>query len=269
LAHQKDPGRLTALRKYYEGSDIVDVFSPSIWAGWYNGVYKYYSTAVEDAQKKYPALLHMEYGGSSHVGRHTEEPINGDGILDPDEWEERVNQIKVKNIASMGDWSENYIVDLFDWYLQYSEHAKNFTGNAQWAFKDFGTPLRPGNPIPYMNQKGLVDRAGNPKDAFYVFKSYWNDEDKFCYIESHSWTVRSGPENKSREVTVFSNCEEVELFINEVSAGRKKKDKTKFPASGLSWQIFFGEGNNKLKAIGYKDNSATATDSITVNYSYT
>ncbi len=35
---------------------------------------------------------------------------------------------------------------------------------------------RPENAIPYINQKGLVDREGNPKDAYYVFKSYWNNK---------------------------------------------------------------------------------------------
>ncbi|MGB5420132.1 glycoside hydrolase family 2 protein, partial [Algibacter sp.] len=34
-AHELDPSRKTAIRKYYEGADIVDVFSPSIWSGWY------------------------------------------------------------------------------------------------------------------------------------------------------------------------------------------------------------------------------------------
>lgn len=83
------------------------------------------------------------------------------------------NQVNIANIAQSGDNSENYMVDLFDWYLHISENHKGFAGNAQWAFKDFGTPLRPEDPIPYMNQKGLVDREGRPKDAFYVFKSYW------------------------------------------------------------------------------------------------
>jgi beta-galactosidase len=268
IAHFKDPTRLTSIRKYYEGSDIVDVFSPSIWAGWYSGVYKNYQTAIEDAQEKYPKFLHMEYGGSSHVGRHTEQPINGDGILNPNEWEESINQIKVPNIASMGDWSENYIVDLFDWHLRYTELSETFTGNAQWAFKDFGTPLRPENPIPYMNQKGLVDRAGNPKDAFYVFKSYWNKDDKFCYIESHTWTERGGPENVAREVNVFSNCNSVELFLNEQSLGIKIKDINKFPSSGLSWQVKFNDGNNKIKAVGFDKDNLITVDSLVINYTY-
>jgi len=119
-------------------------------------------------------------------------------------------QTDVANIAQIGDWSENYIVDLFDWHLRISENDPTFVGNVQWAFKDFGTPLRPENAIPYMNQKGLVDRTGKPKDAFYVFKSYWSN-DPFTYIESHTWTERQGPKGKTRDVSVYSNCPEVEL----------------------------------------------------------
>ena len=47
--------------------------------------------------------------------------------------------------VKVGDWSENYIVDLFDWHLRISENDTAFVGNARWAFKDFGTPLRPEN----------------------------------------------------------------------------------------------------------------------------
>ena len=105
----------------------------------------------------------MEYGGSSHVGRHTENPITGDGALNEDDWAEVSNQVDVVNVAKSGDWTENYIVDLFDWYPGVSETQDGFAGNAQWAFKDFGTPLRPENAIPYVNQKGLLDRNGQPK----------------------------------------------------------------------------------------------------------
>ncbi|HOI28695.1 MAG TPA: glycoside hydrolase family 2 TIM barrel-domain containing protein [Melioribacteraceae bacterium] len=268
IAHQKDPARYTAVRKYYEGSDIVDLFSPSIWSGWYSGVYKGYEKAIVDAQKKYKRFFHAEFGGDSHVGRHSELPVTGDGFASPDEWEEKVNQVKISNIANMGDWSESYMVDLFDWYLRYSEQSSSFSGSAQWAFKDFPTPLRPENPIPYMNQKGLLDRNGNPKDAYYVFKSYWNTKDKFCYIESPSGTERSGPKDLKRDVNVFSNCSEVELFLNDVSQGRLKKDITKFPASGLSWSVNFSSGKNILKAVGFCEIGKSAEHQFEVNYSY-
>ncbi len=267
LAHKLDPDRMTAMRKYYPGAHLVDAFSPSIWSGWYAGVYTSYQQALEREQEKYPHFLHMEYGGSSHVGRHTETPITGSGMLDESKWEEVSNQVAIRNIAKEGDWTENYIVDLFDWHLGVSESLPGFAGNAQWAFKDFGTPLRPENAIPYLNQKGLVDRAGNPKDAFYVFKSYWAKE-PFTYIESHSWTERSGPADKSREVCVYSNCKEVELFHKGKSLGKKKRNYGKFPAHGLTWDVTFEEGDNELIAVGMGADKQKLGDTMVVSYTF-
>ena len=103
-AHELDPYRKTAIRKFYEGSDIVDVFSPSIWSGWYSGSYKSYQKAVDKYKKEYKHFLHTEYGGSSHVGRHTENPITGEGKIQADGWEEAIVQSDVPNIAKVGDW---------------------------------------------------------------------------------------------------------------------------------------------------------------------
>lgn len=264
LSHTLDPYRKTAIRKYYAGSDIVDVFSPSIWSGWYSGSYITYEKALKKYIKEYPHFLHAEYGGSSHYGRHTENPIDGLGEMDNDGWTEAITQTAVTNIAKIGDWSENYIVDLFDWHLKTSETTSSFVGNVQWAFKDFGTPLRPENDIPYVNQKGIMDREGNPKDAYYVFKSYWA-KNPFVYIESHSWTQRQGPKDTPRTVNVYSNCDTVELFFDGKSYGKKQKDISVFPASGLTWDVLFREGENKLKAVGYK-NDKKVTDSLNINY---
>lgn len=267
LTHQLDPHRLTAIRKYYDGAHIVDVFSPSIWSGWYSGNYKNYETAINKSIQKYPRFVHMEYGGSSFIGRHAESPITGDGFVKPDEWEEPVNQVEVANIAQSGDWSENYIVDLFDWHLALSETHPDFAGNAQWAFRDFGTPLRPENDIPYMNEKGLMDRAGNPKDAYYVFKSYWS-KGPFAYIESHTWTERQGPADLPRNISVYSNVDSVELVINGKSRGVNVRDIKKFPACGLNWEVLFDEGENTLLAHGWTNGEKMSLDSTRLNYSY-
>ncbi|MDV7139105.1 glycoside hydrolase family 2 TIM barrel-domain containing protein [Maribacter sp. TH_r10] len=267
IAHNLDPSRKTAIRKYYEGADIVDVFSPSIWSGWYSGSYKSYQKAIDTYKQQYKHFLHAEYGGSSHVGRHSESPITGEGVIQSDGWEEAIVQTQVSNIAQIGDWSENYIVDLFDWHLRISETDPDFVGNVQWAFKDFGTPLRPENDIPYMNQKGLMDRAGKPKDAFYVFKSYWA-EDPFVYIESHSWTERQGPKDLARTISVFSNCDKVTLYHNGIELGTKIKDINSFPASGLTWDVLFQEGGNELVAISGDNTKNIVKDTLKVNYRY-
>ncbi|SHG46108.1 beta-galactosidase [Flavobacterium fluvii] len=268
IAHKLDPNRKTAIRKYEEGSKIVDVFSPSIWSGWYSGSYKSYKKAIDKYKLDYKHFIHTEYGGDSHVGRHSENPITGEGLIKTEGWEEAIVQTKVANIAQIGDWSENYIVDLFDWHLHISENDPTFVGNAQWAFKDFGTPLRPEDDIPYMNQKGLVDRNGNPKDAYYVFKSYWSDK-PFAYIESHTWTERQGPKNTARILNVFSNCPKVEFFHNGVSLGVKTRNIKSYPASGLTWEVNFAEGKNTLVAVGTTKDGKKVTDSIDVNYRFT
>jgi beta-galactosidase len=267
IAHELDPSRKTAIRKYYEGAEIVDVFSPSIWSGWYSGSYKSYRKAIDKYKKEYKHFIHAEYGGSSHVGRHSENPITGEGQIKSDGWEEEIVQTKVANIAQIGDWSENYIVDLFDWHLRISETDSTFVGNVQWAFKDFGTPLRPENDIPYMNQKGLVDRNGIPKDAYFVFKSYWSDV-PFTYIESHTWTDRQGPENTPRTINVYSNCDRVTLYHNGENLGEKQKNIKLFPASGLTWDINFTKGKNELIAIGTPKNGVKVTDTLEVNYRF-
>lgn len=268
IAHQLDPDRLTATRKFTEGADLVDVVSPSIWAGWYSGSYKSYETAISGAHKQFARFFHAEFGGDSHVGRHTESPVSGDATTTQDAWEENIKPQKIKNVSQTSDWSESYIVNLFDWSLSVSEQLSWFTGSAQWAFKDFPTPLRPENPIPYMNQKGLVDRAGNPKDAYYVFKSYWTTTPEFCYIESHTWQERSGPGGTKRLVKVYSNCADVELFLNGTSMSTRKRDIRDFPASGLRWDVDFLEGENTLIAVGYRKGKQVAADTVVVRYSY-
>ena len=267
-AHQLDPGRLTAVRKYRGAVGIVDVFSPSIWAGWYSGVYQNFEKALQTAREKYPRFFLAEYGGASHFGRHDEQVVNGRGIIQTGGWQEKAVQTTVKNIARTSDWNENYIVDLFDWHLHVSEQLPWLSGSAQWIFRDFGTPLRPENPIPYVNEKGLTDRAGHPKDGYYVFKSYWNTSDPFCYIESHTWSDRYGPRGQARPVCVFSNCEQVELFLNGKSLGRRKRKRSVFPAQNLTWAVPFAEGANQLIALGYINQKQRAADTIRVHYRF-
>ncbi len=266
IAHELDPSRMTAIRKYYAGWDIVDVFSPSIWAGWYGGGYHQYEEALTDAQKKYPRFLHTEYGGSSHVGRHSANPPGGDGMKGGQvSVTEMVNQSGVVSVAKGGDWSESYIVDLFDWHLMVSESQPGFAGNAQWAFKDFATPLRAENPIPYVNQKGLVDREGRPKEAYWVFKSRWSEE-PFCHIYGHSWAERHGEPGESQQIRVYCNTGSAQLTVNGKQLPEKQRDTAVFPAGGLVWDVQLQPGQNRLVVVGLNDGQEAARDELELKY---
>ncbi len=265
IAKGLDSSRPTAVRKFPPGTGICDVSSPSIWAGWYSGAYRDYEKRITEAREIHPRLLHVEYGGDSHVGRHTEAPVDGEGWTGSDGWPGPKPR-KLKNVSVEGDWGESYIIDLFDWHLRVSESLDWLTGNAQWAFKDFGTPLRPENPIPYVNQKGLVDRNGVPKDAYYVFKSHWTVSPAFCRIVSPTWDERSGPPGVKRSVRVYSNCRTVELFVNGVSAGKRVRNPAAFPAAGLTWDLLFSGGENRLTAEGTGLAGEMVGDSVRFTY---
>jgi Beta-galactosidase/beta-glucuronidase len=265
IARSLDPTRPTATRKFDAGADIVDVYSPSIWAGWYRGVYRDYEKAILDAHSKFPRLLHMEYGADAHYGRHSENPINGAGLRVEPGYEESVGR-PVANIAREGDWSESYQTDLLDWHLMVTERQSWFAGSAQWIFRDFATPLRPENPIPFVNEKGLFTRDGKPKDSYYVYRAYWTTSPKFVYIVSHTWSERSGRAGTPVSVRVYSNCSSVDLSVNGKSQGPKPRVRDDFPGQGLRWDVNLSEGRNDVVAVCAGAGDAGVRDSLDFNY---
>ena len=269
LAHQLDPSRKTAIRRCDFCKDIVDVYSPSIWAGWYRGVYTDYKTASEEEMKKVKHFLHVEWGGDSHARRHAEDPdralakIKGDGTTD-----ERAGDASLiggaARVSKDGDWSESYICNLIDWHLKEQETMPWLTGTAYWPFKDFSTPVRPDNPVPYVNQKGVVERDFTKKESYYVFQSYWTAK-PMLHIYGHTWPIRWGEKEESKMIKVYSNASEVELFVNGESQGLKKRNSQDFPAAGLRWMVKLNEGNNQIKAVA-KNGREILVDEIEQQY---
>ncbi|MEK6283909.1 MAG: glycoside hydrolase family 2 TIM barrel-domain containing protein [Acidobacteriota bacterium] len=270
LSHSLDPSRKTAIRRCDFCKDVIDVYSPSIWAGWYgSGRYTEYKSRSETEMKKVNHFLHMEWGGDSHAGRHSEniEKILAGVVAGQPPDERGLDYLLtggVSKASSDGDWSETYICNLFDWHLKEQETMEWLAGTAQWIFKDFSTTLRPGNPVPRVNQKGLVERDLKLKEGYFVFQSYWTEK-PMAHIYGHSWPVRWGEKNESRLVKVYSNCPTVELFVNGKPVGVKKRNRQDFPAAGLRWLVPFNEGENRLKAVGRK-NGVEVVDEITFSY---
>ncbi|MDR1764198.1 MAG: glycoside hydrolase family 2 protein [Dysgonamonadaceae bacterium] len=254
LAHKIDNKRLTSIRRCDFCADIPDVYSPTIWMGWYTGVYKDYRRKTETERAKVSRFFHAEWGGDSHAGRYEETPFYP-------EYNENGN---IVTASKAGDWDENYICDLFDWTLKEQETMPDLSGSAFWTFKDFATPIRPENPVPYVNQKGVAERDGTPKEAYYAVQSYWATE-PMLHIFGKKWTTRWGKADEQKIVKVYSNCEKAELFLNGKSLGVKQRNSQDFPAAGLRWNVNFSSGTNILKAVGTKGKT-TVADSITLFY---
>lgn len=179
LSHQLDPGRLTCIRRCDFCKDIVDVYSPSIWSGWYRGIYVEYEENTRQGFDSVDRFLHVEWGADNIAGRHVENTYTGFEVIKTGEGADERDGDFFRTggnprVSSLGDWSETYFCEMIDWYLKSQENMDWLTGTAQWAFKDFSTPVRPDSPIPFMNLKGIVERDLTKKEAFYVFQSYWS-----------------------------------------------------------------------------------------------
>ena len=109
-----------------------------------------------------------------------------------------------------------------------------------------------GEPTPYKwpninSHFGVMDVCGFPKNIYYYYQSWWTDKD-VLHISPH-WNHRNewGQPKKLIDVWVNSNADNVELFLNGKSLGKKD-----MPRNGhLQWKVEFEPG--KLEAIAYKN----------------
>jgi len=269
LAHTLDESRATACRRCDFARDIPDVYSPSIWAGWYRGNYREYEQSLLQERERVKRFIHMEWGADSHAGRHTEEPNRVPGSIQTGSGADERGLAHGTTggdpqVSRDGDWSETYACHLIDWYLKTQEKLDWLTGAAQWIFKDFASPLRGDNGVPRVNQKGVVERDLRKKESYYVFQSYWASR-PMAHIYGHSWPVRWGAEGEPRTVLVYSNCETAELFLNGRSEGKRTRASEDFPAAGLRWSVVFAKGQNHLRVVAAKGEEAVS-DEISLMY---
>ena len=101
------------------------------------------------------------------------------------------------------------------------------------------------------SKSGAIDMFLQKKSAFYLNKSHWTDE-PMAHIVPH-WNF-DGLENQEIFVPVYTNCDELELFLNGRSLGRKQIEKY----SGGEWYVPFEKG--ELLCVGYKNGVKVCED---------
>ena len=100
---------------------------------------------------------------------------------------------------------------------------------------------------------GILDYCGFEKDEAYYLRSWWTDEPTL-HIFPH-WNL-DGHEGEDVSIWAYSNCDEVELFVNGKSLGRQP-----MPENGhLSWNATYRPG--ALKAVGYKNGRKVMTENV-------
>ena len=105
-----------------------------------------------------------------------------------------------------------------------------------------------GEPTPYWwparsSYFGIIDLAGFPKDVYWFYQGEWTDKDVLHIFPHWNWNP-----GQTVDVWAFTNCDEVELFLNGSSLGRQIKGRDDF---NLIWKVPFEEGT--LLGVGYRN----------------
>jgi beta-galactosidase len=115
-------------------------------------------------------------------------------------------------------------------------------------------------PEPYYSARssyfGIIDLAGFPKDRYYLYQSRWRPDLKIAHILPHwNWPDRVG---KVTPVHVFTNGDEAELFVNDVSQGRKRLGTGEYR---FRWDdVVYQPG--EIRVATYKNGTAWATQRV-------
>ena len=204
LAKAMDPSRLTTMAQVSmtpmdsEHNFITDVVSYNHYFGWYGGDVEDNGPWLDKFHAMHPdkCLGVSEYGAENILSWHTAEPENHDYT---EEYANHYHQEMLKTFAQRP-------------YL-WATH--------QWNCFDFAADARNEGGVQGRNNKGLItyDRKVK-KDAFYVYKAWWNPE-PMVYVSGCRF-VNRGPEE--RNVIVYTNCENVTLVVNGQDVATKKAE---------------------------------------------
>ena len=108
-----------------------------------------------------------------------------------------------------------------------------------------------GEPTPFKwpninSHFGVMDICGFPKNIYYYYQSWWTDKDVLHISPHWNHEVVWGQPAPVIDVWVNSNADNVELFLNGKSLGKKD-----MPRNGhLQWPVSYERG--RLEAVAYK-----------------
>ena len=120
-----------------------------------------------------------------------------------------------------------------------------------------------GEPTPYHMKNsyfGQIDTAGFPKDPYYFFRAEWTDVKKAPMVHLFPyWDFNPG---QRIDVRACTNAPYVELFVNDVSQGRRDIDHKHGRKLVADWQVEYVPGT--IRAVAYdEDGNEVASDSRT------
>ena len=244
LCHKLDQTRPTTMAHVFMLEtdspliDVPDIGSYNLYFGWYLGELEQNDSFFNEFHHKYPnrVIGFSEYGADANPQYQSECP-------------------------ERGDYTETYQCVYHEHLLKCIGERPYLWATHVWNMFDFAADARAEGGENGMNHKGLVtfDRKYK-KDSFYAYQAWLSDK-KVLHLCSKKYIDRVEDVTK---VTVYSNCDEIELFANGVSVGKQTKGKYPFFYFNVKNE---GETTLTVKADGLED-TAVIRKVDTPNESY-
>jgi beta-galactosidase len=184
--------------------------------------------------QKNPEPFHKKYPKRPIYGSETSSAISARGEYTTDPLRNTINCYD--GVVPWGETPE-------EWWKFYGTKEWEAGGFAWTGFDYRGEPTPYGWPS-INSQFGIVDMCGFPKDYFFYYRAWWRNEPSLHLFPHWNWHGREGDEIP---VWVYSNLDEVELFVNGKSLGSQK-----VPHLGhVEWKAKYEPG--AIEARGSKD----------------
>lgn len=133
------------------------------------------------------------------------------------------------------------------------KHTPYCSGQFVWTGWDYI-----GEPTPFAfparsSYFGIIDLAGFPKDVYYMYQSEWTDKDVLHLFPHWNWI-----EGQTIDLwCYYNNADEVELYLNGVSQGIRKKGAHEYH---VMWRLRFVRG--EVRAVSRKNGKTVKEQTI-------
>lgn len=169
--------------------EIPDINSYNLYFGWYLGELEQNDEFFDEYHAKYPnrVIGFSEYGADANPAYQSACP-------------------------EKGDYTESYQCVYHEHILEMIEKRPWLWATHVWNLFDFAADGRDEGGKHGENQKGLVtfDRQLK-KDAFYLYKAYWNKTEPFIHLCGSRYIDRT---EDVTEIKAYSNQSSVELLVD-------------------------------------------------------
>jgi beta-galactosidase len=150
-----------------------------------------------------------------------------------------------------------------------SHGMDNLAGAIGWCAFDYNTHYHLGSGD-RMCYHGVMDIFRLPKYAAYFYASQQDPSQRIILQAATTWTMGDRDTGGLDPLVVFSNCEEVDLWVGDLLYGRFKPDKKQFPhlpyapfvIPGLEMRTIWGALFQDLRIIGYIGGKQVAEQQI-------